>query len=63
MAALTEKMKSDISEFAPKVPLLVALRKPGMEARHWKAISEKCGKSIKPDEEFTFTDALNFGLL
>ena len=40
MATLTEKMRNDISEFAPKVPLLVALRKPGMENRHWKTISD-----------------------
>jgi hypothetical protein len=30
MEELTLKMKSDIKGFAPKVPLLVALRKPGM---------------------------------
>jgi hypothetical protein len=30
MADLTAKMTDDIIKFAPKVPLLVALRKPGM---------------------------------
>jgi hypothetical protein len=33
-----------------------------MQARHWKAISEEIGKKVKPDEDFTFTDALKFNL-
>jgi len=29
------KIKQEMEEFKPKVPLLVALRKQGMEERHW----------------------------
>jgi hypothetical protein len=41
----------------------VALRKPGMSKRHWEKISEEVGEKIKPTEDFTFKEALNFGLL
>ena len=32
-----------MDEFKPKVPVLVALRKKGMNNRHWEEISEKIG--------------------
>jgi dynein heavy chain len=34
-----------------------------MKDRHWEAISEKQGVVVKPDDEFTFTTALDLGLL
>jgi hypothetical protein len=31
-----------------QVPIIVALRNPGMRARHWEALSEKIGKYYQP---------------
>ena len=33
---IAAQVKREIDEFKPKVPLMVALRKPGMVARHWE---------------------------
>jgi dynein heavy chain len=55
---ITESIKAQIDEFKPKVPLLSALRKEGLKARHWEQISEKVGFKIFPDENFTFAKAL-----
>ncbi len=33
---IAQKVRQEIEEFKPKVPLMVALRKPGMMDRHWK---------------------------
>jgi len=51
---IAEIVKTQIDEFKPKVPLLVALRKEGMKDRHWKAVSEKVGFEVFPTEDFTF---------
>jgi dynein heavy chain len=56
-------VKSQIDEFRPKVPLLSALRKGGLRDRHWKQISQKVGFEVYPDSEFTFSQALNMGLM
>lgn len=61
--SIAEVIKAGLDEFKPKVPLMVALRKPGMIDRHWKQISEKLGKPIKPDESFTFASVLEAGLM
>jgi dynein heavy chain len=47
-------VKSEIEEFKPKVPLLVALRKPGMKGRHWQNITDAVGFRVFPDDGFTF---------
>jgi len=60
---IAEKVKAEIDEFKPKVPLMVALRKKGMTDRHWEAISNICGFKVKPDEKFTFATALEMGLM
>lgn len=53
---IARKIKGEIDQFKPKVPLLVALRNKGMCDRHWKAIQEKIGcDPIKyQDPEFNF---------
>lgn len=46
-------MKEEIGEFKPCLPLITSLRTPGMQDRHWEAISEKLGARIFPDDQFT----------
>lgn len=42
----------------------MALRNRGMTDRHWKAIGEKVGKTIKyTDPEFNFKKVLDLGLM
>jgi len=53
-----------MDEFKPKVPLLVALRKQGLEERHWKDISNVMGKKVeKKGDGFTFERILEMGLM
>ncbi|KAL4440889.1 hypothetical protein ABPG74_009302 [Tetrahymena malaccensis] len=61
---IAQKVKAEMDEFKPKVPLLVALRKQGMEERHWKDISRVMGKTIeKKNEGFTFDQILQMDLM
>lgn len=50
---IADKMKNQIDNFKPMVPLAIALRKDGMKERHWQAISEGSGIHCYPDEDFT----------
>ena len=47
------EIKEEIGAFRPCLPLISSLRTPGMEQRHWEAISEKLGARIFPDDQFT----------
>ena len=42
---------------------MVALRKKGMQERHWSQISSKVGFEVLPGEGFTFSKALDMGLM
>lgn len=63
MLKIAQSVKEQIDEFKPKVPLLVSLRKKGMVERHWKQISDKVGFEVAPNETFTFSKALEMGLM
>lgn len=60
---IAQKVKQQFDEFKPKVPLMVALRKPGMMDRHWKQISEATKFEVKPVEGFNFQKCLDMGLM
>lgn len=53
----------EIEAFRPKVPLMVALRQKGMMDRHWNDITKRMGFDVKPALDFTFTKALEIGLM
>eukprot|EP00615_Pteridomonas_danica_P016588 CAMPEP_0114385844 /NCGR_PEP_ID=MMETSP0102-20121206/6268_1 /TAXON_ID=38822 ORGANISM="Pteridomonas danica, Strain PT" /NCGR_SAMPLE_ID=MMETSP0102 /ASSEMBLY_ACC=CAM_ASM_000212 /LENGTH=3026 /DNA_ID=CAMNT_0001542557 /DNA_START=949 /DNA_END=10026 /DNA_ORIENTATION=- len=59
---LANKYKKDVDEFRPVLPLLISLRTPGMEDRHWETLSERVGKKVVPDNNFTLTTAKNLKL-
>lgn len=42
---------------------MVALRKKGMNERHWEQISAKVGFEVKPTEDFTFQKVIDMGLI
>lgn len=58
-----ETVRSQLDEFRPKVPLMVALRKKGMKERHWDQVSNAIGFQLRPDESLTFTKVLDMGLM
>lgn len=39
------KVKEDIEKFKPFMPLILAVRNPGMRQRHWDNLFEQTGKS------------------
>ena len=50
---IANKIKTQIAEFVPEVPMIVTLRNPGMRDRHWKRIAEDLGVDIHPIDDFT----------
>jgi dynein heavy chain len=44
------KIKKEIEEFKPNVPLLVSLKREGMADRHWAEISKEHGKELHPNK-------------
>lgn len=56
-------MKAKIDEFKPVVPVAVALRKQGMQERHWQELSKAVGFDIRPDADFTLTTVVEKGML
>jgi dynein heavy chain len=60
---ISETIRDKVADFAPQVPIVVALRTEGMKERHWNAISEKVGFSVKPRPGFTLQNTLDMNLL
>lgn len=60
---IAQMVKSQLDEFRPKVPVMVALRKKGMTDRHWEQISSKVGFDVKPTDDFTFGKVIDMGLI
>lgn len=60
---IAETVKEQISVFKPYVPLIVALRNPGMRQRHWTELSKNIGFDLEIDESFTLTNIFQLNLL
>lgn len=52
-----------IENFQPQIPLIQALRNPGMRSRHWTQLSERLNMNVMPKANFTFSRCLELGLL
>lgn len=39
-----------------------ALASPALKARHWKALSEKTGNTIEPDEDLTLQQLVDMNI-
>lgn len=52
-----------MAAFKAFVPLVRALRNPGMCDRHWDRISEELGVDLHPDDSFTLAKAEDLDLL
>lgn len=49
--------------FKKFVPLVQALRNPGMRERHWDQLTEQLGFKLNPDKNFTLVKAQEMKLL
>eukprot|EP01029_Cantina_marsupialis_P009143 TRINITY_DN2137_c0_g4_i1.p1 TRINITY_DN2137_c0_g4~~TRINITY_DN2137_c0_g4_i1.p1 ORF type:complete len:4119 (-),score=1448.16 TRINITY_DN2137_c0_g4_i1:93-12449(-) len=50
---IAAKIKEEIDGFRPHIPLVISLRNPGMQSRHWQELSKHLGFNLEPDENFT----------
>ncbi|KAK3917290.1 Dynein heavy chain 1, axonemal [Frankliniella fusca] len=55
-------VKDAIDEFRPNVPLLLALRNPGLRQRHFDQLREETGVNIKAAPHLTFKMCLEAGV-
>ena len=51
-----------VEDFKPHIPLISALRNPGMRERHWKELSSQIGIDIVLNDSFTLTKVFSLGL-
>ncbi|KAK3252700.1 hypothetical protein CYMTET_38016 [Cymbomonas tetramitiformis] len=61
-ATKCDKVRCEIEAFRNYVPLIVALRNPGMRPRHYTRLSDELGIAVRPTEDFTLEKALEMGL-
>ena len=57
-----EELRDKVTGFGENLPLIVALRNPGLRERHWKEMSEELGFPVKADASFSLTRALQLEL-
>jgi dynein heavy chain len=55
-------MRAQLEDFQQYIPLITALRNPGMRDRHWERISNACGFPVKADNTFSLRRGLQVGL-
>ena len=48
--------------FRPNVPLIQALRSPGMRMRHWQTLSDRLHMNVMPKANLTLSRCLDMGL-
>ncbi|KAF6265404.1 dynein heavy chain 6 [Scenedesmus sp. NREL 46B-D3] len=59
---VAEAVRQQLQEFQQHVPLIAALRNPGLRDRHWDKISAAVGCPVKADAGFSLSRALQIGL-
>lgn len=55
-------VRNSIEEFKPLVPLIQAVRSPGMRERHWEQFKEETAIEIVIDPNLTFSNCLEMGI-
>ncbi|PAA45958.1 hypothetical protein BOX15_Mlig009546g7, partial [Macrostomum lignano] len=56
------KIKSEVEDFKPYIPLIQGLRNPGMRSRHWEQLSAALNMTLVAKKELTFSRCLEMGL-
>ncbi|XP_078270493.1 dynein axonemal heavy chain 1 [Rhinoraja longicauda] len=62
LSEVAARIRFMIEDFKPYIPLIQALRNPGMRNRHWENLSEQIQISIKPKANLTFARCLDMHL-
>ncbi|XP_060806154.1 dynein axonemal heavy chain 1-like [Amyelois transitella] len=55
-------IRDDIDEFRPLIPVIQAVRNPGMKERHWNEFMERAGITVTMNEKQTFSMCLKQGV-
>lgn len=61
--SVASSIKDEMDDFKPNLPLIQALRNPGMRDRHWDRLSEDLQIDLHPTEAMNLTQILNMKLL
>ena len=56
--AIVTQLKKELDLFKPLLPLILALRNPGMRERHWQLLSKHLPFPFEPAEHMTLTSIL-----
>ena len=55
LGEIAMQIKGEVEEFMPVMPLVTALRNPGMRERHWAEMSKATGQDLSMAESDEFT--------
>lgn len=61
-SSVADKVKERVEEFQAYLPLIVALRNPGMRKRHWERLGATVGFEVDPGQGFSLARALDLDL-
>jgi dynein heavy chain len=61
-SAIANKIKTQVMDLSPEVPMIVTLRNPGMRDRHWEKIANQLKVDIMPIENFTTAQIIALNL-
>jgi dynein heavy chain, axonemal len=63
-AQIATEMRDEVDTFKPRVPIITALRNPGMRDRHWNELSQSTGTEFPKDKTFvTLQQLVDLGLV
>lgn len=62
-AKISAEVKEKVEDFKNYLPLVTALRNPGLRDRHWEKISEVCGIPLYPSDDMTLKGLLQMDVL
>lgn len=48
LGEISDTILAQVNDFRPQIPLIMALRNPGMQQRHWEEISSRIGFDVFP---------------
>jgi len=60
---VAEMVRGKVEKFRQFIPVLQIICTPGLQARHWEAISETVGVVIKPTDISNLSQMIEYGLL